>query len=90
MLYYPWRDKDVDLKGNFPSFKDHFQHVQDRVRTNKAMFNKNAEEIDRAYDDLERIGPPEDVWDTIAPNVEYQQAQQEDQGILREGVAGRE
>jgi hypothetical protein len=31
MLYYPWRNEDIDLKANFESFKEHFQHIQEIV-----------------------------------------------------------
>ena len=84
MLYYPWRDEDVDLKANFETFKDHFHQVQETIRANEAMFSQNADEIARAYDDL----PPENIWDTVAPNAEYQQAQQQDQGTVTEREVG--
>ena len=87
MLYYLWRDEDVDLKANFETFKDHFQ-VQETIRVNEAMFSQNADEIARAYDDLERMGPPENIWNTVAPNAEYQQAQQQDQGTVTERKVG--
>ena len=82
MLYYPWRNEDIDLKANFESFKEHFQHIQEIIRSNEAMFSQNADEIAKAYDDLERRGPPENIWDTVAPNAEYQQAQRQDQGTV--------
>ena len=90
MLYYPWRNEDLDLKANFESFKEHFQHIQEIISSNEAMFSQNADEIARAYDDLERRGPPENIWDTVAPNAEYQQAQQQDQGIVTEREVGRD
>ncbi|XP_078621306.1 uncharacterized protein LOC144887780 [Branchiostoma floridae x Branchiostoma japonicum] len=76
MLYYPWRHEDVDLKAGFSSFKDHYDSVKDTVHVNEAKFSVHAEVIEEAYENLQRNGPPEDVWDSVAPNVEYQQAEQ--------------
>ena len=84
MLYYPWRNETIDLKGKFPSFKEHYENIKDIVHANEAKFSFNVEELDRAYDDLHRMGPPEDAWDVVAPNVEFQQAEQEAEGIVQE------
>lgn len=90
MLYYPWRDEEVDLKAGFQSFEDHFEYVEDTIRANESVFSQNAEEIDRAFNDLERMGPPENVWDSVAPNVQYQNAQHEDQGVVEEREVGQQ
>lgn len=84
MLYYPWRNEEDDVKGGFPSFREHFDHVTDTIRTNEGMFSKSAEEIDRAWEDLQRMGPPEHAWDAVAPNIEHQQAEDVEEGIIRE------
>ncbi|KAI8500028.1 hypothetical protein Bbelb_223450 [Branchiostoma belcheri] len=84
MLYLPWRNEEVDIKANFPSFKEHYEHVIDTIRANEAMFSINADAVNAAYDDLRQNGPPEDMWDSVAPNVEFQQAEQQDEGITVE------
>ena len=84
MLYFPWRDEEADLKGAHPTFQEHYRHVKDTVQFNEAKFSVNPEEIDRAYQDLQRNGPPEHAWDDIAPNVESQVAHQEAEGRIRE------
>ncbi|CAI9733026.1 Hypothetical predicted protein [Octopus vulgaris] len=48
------------------------------------MFSVNADELDRAYDDLKRMSPPEDAWDAVAPNVEFQHAEEENEGVVQE------
>lgn len=58
MLYFPWRDEVADLKGDFAFFEEHYQSDRDTV---------NAEELERAYSDLQRMGPPEDAWDGVDP-----------------------
>ena len=45
--------------------------MKDIVSGNEAMFSVNAQELDRAYEDLQRMGQQEEGWDTIAPNVEF-------------------
>ncbi|CAH1232472.1 PIF1 [Branchiostoma lanceolatum] len=90
MLYFPWRDEEVDLKAGFPSYKKHFEHVIDAVRANEAMFSINADAIDAAYNDLMRNGPPEDIWHSIAPNVEFEQAEQQAEGITVGGQMSEE
>lgn len=84
MLYFPWRNEMLNLEGNFLSFKEHYSAVKDIVSGNEAMFSVNAQELDRAYEDLQRMGQQEEGWDTIAPNVEFQQAEQESEGITEE------
>ncbi|XP_078578075.1 uncharacterized protein LOC144862999 isoform X1 [Branchiostoma floridae x Branchiostoma japonicum] len=84
MLYYPWRNEDVDLKAHFSSFKEHYDCVKDTVHANEAKFSVHAEAIEEAYDNLQRNGPPEDAWDSIAPNVEFQQAEQQAEGTTIE------
>lgn len=71
MLYFPWRNEMLNLEGNFLSFKEHYSAVKDIVSGNEAMFSVNAQELDRAYEDLQRMGQQEEGWDTIAPNVEF-------------------
>ncbi|XP_066269843.1 uncharacterized protein [Branchiostoma lanceolatum] len=90
MLYLPWRDEEVDLKDGFASYKDHFEHVIDTVRANEAMFSINADAIDAAYNDLLRNGPPEDIWHSIAPNVEFEQAEQQAEGLTVGGEMSEE
>ncbi|CAI9736484.1 Hypothetical predicted protein [Octopus vulgaris] len=72
VLYYPWRYEFVPLKDQFFSFKEHNEHVKDIVHANEVMFSVNAEELDRAYDDLQQMGSPEDAREGVAPNVEFQ------------------
>ena len=84
MLYYPWRDEDHELRAEFQTFKEHFDNVERTVRRNETKFSKNAQELDRAYDDLQQNGPPEDAWDAVAPNAEFQQAEQQDEGMVNE------
>lgn len=76
MLYSP------EMK--WPIWKQTFLPTKAILHANEAMFSDNANELDRAYDNLQQMGTPEDAWDAVAPNVEFQNAQQEDEGSLQE------
>lgn len=82
MLYYPCWDEVLDLKAELSSSREHYENVMATVHANEAMFSVSTEELDRAYDDLKRMEPPEDAWDAVSPNVEFQQAEQEEEGFI--------
>ncbi len=35
MLYYPWRNEDIDLLGNYPSHQEHYEPIQDDIKHNE-------------------------------------------------------
>ncbi|KAI8500856.1 hypothetical protein Bbelb_216740 [Branchiostoma belcheri] len=84
MLYFPWEQEDIDLKANFQSFKEHYDFVKNTIHQNEAMFSINSVNVDKACDDMQHMGPVADVWNEVAPNVEFLQAEQEREGIIRE------
>ena len=84
MLYYPWRNEETDLKGDFPTYKEQYESVRETVHSNESMFSVNADEIDNAFEDLQRMNSPENVWNAVAPNVEFQQAEQQAEGVVQE------
>ena len=66
MLYYPWFDEQADLVGGYPSYEAHYRHVCDTVLTNESKYTKEA--IDEI--DVNEDGPPEHLWQGIAPSTE--------------------
>ncbi|XP_078603870.1 uncharacterized protein LOC144877700 [Branchiostoma floridae x Branchiostoma japonicum] len=84
MLYLPWKDEDVDLKRHFRSFKEHFDQVKDIVQTNESKFSVNATQVEQACEDLERMGPMDDMWNDVAPNVEFLQSEQLAEGSVKD------
>ena len=66
MLYYPWFDEQADLLGGYPSYEAHYRHVCDTVLTNESRYTKEA--IDEL--DVDEQGPPEHLWNNIAPSTE--------------------
>ena len=66
MLYYPWFDEQADLLGGYPSYEAHYRHVCDTVHTNESKYTQ--EDIDDV--DIDANGPPEHLWNSIAPSTE--------------------
>ena len=65
MLYYPWFDEQTYLHGGYPTYEAHYRHVCDTVDTNEVKYTK--EDIDDI--DVDENGPPEHLWDNIAPST---------------------
>ncbi|KAI8483360.1 hypothetical protein Bbelb_389640 [Branchiostoma belcheri] len=84
MLYLPWRNEDVDLKGAFNCFKDHYESAKDIVHVNESKFSINAVRIEEACDDLQRMGPMDDMWNDVSPNVQFLQSEQLNEGVVQE------
>ncbi len=82
MLYYPWRNEDRDLRSDQLSFQESYNVVQDTA--NRKKYTKNADAVDQAMQHFEQNGPPEHVWDRIAPGVELEQANQADERLQEE------
>ena len=69
ILYLPWRSED-ELLGQYETYKDHYMQVSDVVEHNALGFYFHNDEMDAAINDVADNGPPEIVWDLIAPTIE--------------------
>ena len=76
MLYYPLHNEDVDLLGNYETYEEHFNNVQNVVMENELKYNETPD--DNA--EYNESGPPEHLWANIAPNTEESRL-----NALREG-----
>ena len=83
MLYWPWRDEE-ELKGPYDSFKEHFDSIKEHIIENELKFSVNADSIDEAYENLQENGPPDDAWNNVAPNVEFQETEDRNEGEVVE------
>ena len=63
------------------SFKARYDDLSDNVLANEQRYSQNASIIDDAYSWLQQQGPPQHVWDQLAPGTEDQQAQDQTQGV---------
>ncbi|CAC5392495.1 unnamed protein product [Mytilus coruscus] len=84
MLYVPYR-KEKQLIDDDGSFHTMFNKEKKVIFSNKIRFEKHAEIVEMAYEQLEENGPPEDAWAHIAGESEHQRHEQ-----LAEGSAEAE
>ena len=71
MLYYPWFDEQAGILGGYPSYEAHYRHVCDTVLTNESNYtNESIDELD-----VDENGPPEDLWNSLAPSTEEHRLQ---------------
>ena len=71
MLYYPWFDEQADILGGYPSYEAHYRHVCDIVLTNESKYtNESIDELD-----VDENGPPEHLWNSLAPSTEEHRLQ---------------
>ena len=71
MLYYPWFDEQADLLGQYATYEEHYRHVKTIVQTNENKYTKAK------IDDIQvdEGGPPEHLWNSIAPSTEESRMQ---------------
>ena len=74
MLYYPWFDEQADLLGRYATYEEHYRHVKTIVQTNESKYTKaDIDDIDDIEVDAD--GPPEHLWNSIAPSTEESRMQ---------------
>ncbi len=71
--------QDFYETGFVALYNDELESVKIIVDTNRATFEKEAETIQRAQDDLEQHGPMEDAWAQICPEAELERLECLDQ-----------
>ena len=76
LLFLPWHNED-DLVQNPQQIYD--EHCL-LIEKNAEYFNQHEQEIDAATVYLQQHGPPEHVWDTIAPAAQAQNISDELEG----------
>ena len=62
MLYYPWFDEQADL---YATYEEHHRHVGTIVPTNESKYTK----ADIHDIEVDEDGPPEHLWNSIAPST---------------------
>ena len=69
ILYMPWNSED-ELLGEYNTYEDHYNDVKDVVERNAGKYHLHSNVLDAAINDIADNGPPEIVWDSIAPTIE--------------------
>ena len=76
MLYFPWYNEEIDLLGGHSTYELHYRIVHAIVLTNEQKYTlSNIEDIE-----LDEDGPPQHVWDQLAPGTEANRLEQEAEG----------
>ena len=71
VLYYPWYDEQTDLLGGYETYEEHYRHVKTILQTNETKYTKaDIEDVE-----VDENGPPEHLWNSIAPSTEESRLQ---------------
>ena len=80
MLFKPWRKEDA-IMSHYGSYEECYQTEQDMILPNEEHFTYQEGELNDAYQQILENGPPENVWESIAPSTA-----EEDQQARAEGI----
>ena len=58
------------MKNGFSTYEEHYESIKDVVDHNVRHFKQHSEYIENAFEELAENGPPESVWDAVAPTIE--------------------
>ena len=50
MLFLPWRDEEIDLKGNCDSYKDRYMMHNDDIEKIRVHYEKFNEDLEEAFE----------------------------------------
>ena len=67
MLFLPWRTED-ELLQSYTSYVDRYHSEIDRIKVIENMFIHQEEDINNTFEHLQVAGPPQAVWDNLAPD----------------------
>ena len=81
MLYLPWRNEQRDLLKDYPDYSTHYKAVVDEVMEQESKFTVNLASTYSAMEHMEKYGPPEHVWDDIAPENQHNELADMAEGI---------
>ena len=76
MLYFPWYSEEADLLSGCSSYEEHYRRVHTIVSANEKKYTQSdIEDIE-----IDENGPPQHVWDQVAPGTQASRAQHEAEG----------
>ena len=71
MLYYPWYNEQTYLLGSYSTYEEHYRHVHSTVVANESKYSQaDVDDVD-----IDEDGPPEHLWNYIAPSTEESRSQ---------------
>ena len=81
MLFLPWRNEQRDLLKDYPDYSAHYKAVVDEMIEQERKFTVNLASTYSAMEHMEQYGPPEHVWDDIAPENQHNEMADLAEGI---------
>ena len=78
MLFTSWRNEQIDLIGNCSTFEERFSNLKDEITTQMSQYAICGEQLDQIQENLNEIN--EEHFDTIAPNKQHTELQDETEG----------
>ena len=70
MLFYPWRNEDVDLLRGCASFKERYDSIKEDIKAQTSQYELYRNQVDAAERNLNDDSDMQDIWDTVAPVTE--------------------
>ena len=70
MLYFPWRNKDTDLYGEFQTYSAHAEFIKEKLASKISDFEPFAFAVQQAQEFIE-AGDIEEQWNLLVPGVEH-------------------
>ena len=83
MLFLPWRTEEK-LQGNYMSYEHRYNDEIEQIKATEKMFIHEEDEINSVFELLQAAGPPQAVWDNIAPGAEEAEELAHQEGISDE------
>ena len=72
MLFYPWRNEEVDLLGGYKTYEGHFKAVSEKIQAKRIEYDANSKLLDKIEATAETLLG--DNFDEVAPNIESVEA----------------
>ena len=83
MLYYPWRQEN-NIIGGSASYCDQYRNCLEDITENAQHYTQNGLSFEEAMQDLNEFGPPVHAFANVAPGVEQQNIEDEQEGNVEE------
>jgi hypothetical protein len=63
------------------SYEKTYESHKETIEENRQFFEYHTNEINRALDKIEQFGPPDETWNSLAPQVQHMQDEDRSEGI---------
>ena len=77
MLFTSWRNEETDLIGNSPSYQERFLLLKDRIDKQMRQYAICSEDLNEIEEQLHNTDYTDDQYDSIAPNIQNIELQDE-------------